>query len=164
MTITGEVLDCVCAYCAKPFRRRASLVKGKPNIFCGRPCQGRFVGRKGGSSRQWLPLDIRFWNRVDKNGPTVRVELGPCWVWMGGTDIGGYGAIKGTKRTSTHRVSWELHYGLIPDGLCVLHHCDNPPCVRPEHLFLGTRKDNAHDMIAKGRNYHGRANLNQPNQ
>lgn len=75
-----------------------------------------------------------------------------CWIWTAATVCGygciGYGAGKIAK---AHRVSWELHNGPIPGGLCVLHHCDNPLCVNPDHLFLGTRKDNSDDMIAKGR-------------
>src|ERR1051326_6204138 len=93
----------------------------------------------------------RFWARVNTNGPTVRAELGPCWVWTGGTD-GNYGTLclRGSS-VKAHRLSWEIHFGAIPDGLWVLHRCDNPPCVNPAHLFLGTRSDNMLDAGQKGR-------------
>lgn len=90
-----------------------------------------------------------FWPRVDKDGPVVRSELGPCWVWKSSRNRPrGYGSFKAQR---AHRVSWELVNGPIPDGLWVLHKCDNPPCVRPDHLFLGTVGDNVRDMTAKGR-------------
>lgn len=91
----------------------------------------------------WSPLE-RVWERV---------AFGPgCWEWQGGRDLKGYGRVTvGTKRKKAHRVIWELANGPIPDGMRVCHHCDNPPCVRPDHLFLGTDKDNADDRDAKGR-------------
>ncbi len=76
----------------------------------------------------------------------------PCWIWAGRRNIDGYGIIHvGNGKGATHRVSWELHNGPIPDNLCILHKCDNPPCINPDHLWIGTHRDNIEDCIAKGR-------------
>lgn len=83
-----------------------------------------------------------------------------CWEWPGPRDTDGYGrAIRGKRYRRAHRVSYELANGPIPAGLCVLHRCDNRPCVRPSHLFLGTRRDNALDKTLKRRVRHGRHGL-----
>lgn len=80
-----------------------------------------------------------------------------CWIWMAAKKPSGYGNFMMCKVNgrgtfvNAHKASWLLHKGPIPDGLCVLHHCDNPQCVNPAHLFLGTKKDNSQDMLAKGR-------------
>jgi len=81
-----------------------------------------------------------------------------CWVWTLRKDKQGYGRVNVNYKTEqAHRVSWVAFRGEIPAGMCVLHKCDNPSCVNPDHLFLGTRKDNCHDMIIKGRdNFVGR--------
>lgn len=74
-----------------------------------------------------------------------------CWEWKGATSVDGYGKFKSFGEQLAHRVSWVLHRGNIPDGKCVLHKCDNPPCVNPEHLFIGTKDDNNKDRALKGR-------------
>lgn len=79
-----------------------------------------------------------------------------CWVYTGSIDRKGYGVVSRGGRGATcykaHRLSYELYKGPIPEGLCVCHRCDNPPCCNPSHLFLGTKGDNNRDMYAKGRN------------
>ena len=93
-------------------------------------------------------LANRFWAKVDKTDE--------CWIWKAYKDPDSYGFIamkidgKWTGRNRATRVAWELTYGPIPKGLLVCHHCDNPPCVRPDHLFLGTKSDNMRDAINKG--------------
>jgi hypothetical protein len=93
------------------------------------------------------PLGPRFWAKVDRS------RVGRCWPWIGAKNGGeGYGVIFRDGRPAlAHRVSWELHNGPIPDGLGVLHRCDNPPCVNPRHLFVGSNADNNRDKISKGR-------------
>lgn len=86
---------------------------------------------------------IPFWDRVAKCGPD------DCWEWQGPRHSAGYGKVGMDGRTQlAHRVAYGLDR--IPDGMLVLHHCDNPPCCNISHLFLGTYQDNYDDMIAKG--------------
>jgi hypothetical protein len=85
------------------------------------------------------------------DGYTPVTECG-CWLWERTTDKHGYGEFKIPGKTrKAHRASWILHHGDIPVGLSVLHKCDNPSCVNPHHLFIGTGKDNSMDRVAKGR-------------
>jgi len=91
-------------------------------------------------------LETRFWQLVEM------IPFHTCWEWIGAQTRFGYGQFRsnGIVR-GAHRVSWEIHNGPIPGGLWVLHHCDNPSCVRPDHLFIGTRTDNMRDAFRKGR-------------
>lgn len=91
------------------------------------------------------PVADRFWEKVTKGDG--------CWEWQGARIPHGYGnmTVPDHGHDYAHRISWQLHNGEIPAGLWVLHHCDNPPCVRPDHLFLGTAQDNVDDSIRKGR-------------
>lgn len=96
--------------------------------------------------RGLLPSEERFWASVQKTDN--------CWEWMGSKVKKGYGrfSYQGHKDDYAHRFSWELANGeSIPSGSLILHKCDNPSCVRPDHLFLGTYQDNVDDMWAKGR-------------
>lgn len=101
-----------------------------------------------------MTIPQRLLNRINTNG-----ENG-CWIWTGPKHDWGYGldpgAKKGTRRV--HRIIYELRFGKVPSGLFVCHHCDNPPCVNPDHLFLGTAKDNSSDMVKKGRSVAGTKN------
>lgn len=110
---------------------------------------------------QNIPISIlkqRFWRKV---------ELSPdgCWNWVGGHTKRGYGRFwDGTKKVLPNRFLYELTVGPIPDGFLLCHTCDNPPCVNPEHQFVGTHKDNQEDAMNKGRwhantgkTYHHRA-------
>lgn len=104
------------------------------------------------AGRPRVPLRQRFERMV------IRREEG-CWGWKGAPDKDGYGRIwsggTGGQHMRAHRVSFELFRGKIPEGLEVLHRCDNPPCTRPDHLFLGTNLDNSIDMVRKNRQAKG---------
>ena len=95
------------------------------------------------------PIAQRFWEKVSASS-----ESG-CWMWVAYRDKDGYGCLSLPGRRGgsihAHRFSWMLHNGPIPTGMCVLHKCDNPQCTNPKHLFLGTKRDNWHDMKNKGR-------------
>lgn len=103
----------------------------------------------GKSTKSWQE---RFWRFVDRS----QFSPGGCWMWTGGNNgkygVMGVGGKNGVQRYA-HRLSWTMDNGDIPDGLHVLHRCDNPPCVNPAHLFIGTVRDNALDKSRKGRHW-----------
>lgn len=133
--------------------------KRKPCIDCGNktttlrcaPCYNIFKRK---------PPEQRFWAKVDKDGPIVPGMTTPCWVWTGAKGKQGYGHLlfSAQKIKKAHRVSYEIHFGIIDPKKDICHHCDNPSCVRPDHLFEGTTRDNILDMERKGRAYHPRGN------
>lgn len=95
---------------------------------------------------------------VETSEPAHVPSIGRCLEWSGYRDRKGYGQLRHAGRTRfAHRVAWSAANGPIPDGLCVLHRCDNPSCVRADHLFLGTNADNVRDRDAKGRTPRGDA-------
>jgi HNH endonuclease len=97
--------------------------------------------------------ELRFWAKINKDGPTMPHMDTPCWVWTANKHEDGYGRINVRKKVLTsHRIAWTLHFGEIPPGLCVMHRCDNPSCCRVSHFQLGTHVENIHDRDAKKRN------------
>ena len=95
--------------------------------------------------RVGMPLEERLLGKMD-------VDPSGCWEWNAGRNRKGYGNIKvAGKDLRAHRVAYEVWVDLIPDGMQVMHICDNPPCINPDHLRVGTNKDNADDRDAKGR-------------
>lgn len=124
--------DQVCKTCGGSFRPRA-----RDTHYCTREC---YLNR---------PTDItgaRIWSRV------LETDKG-CWEWQGARDSKGYGRVSYLGRPQTvSRVAWELVNGPIPDGMEVCHTCDNPPCINPAHLWIGTRSDNQRDSVNKKRN------------
>ena len=95
-----------------------------------------------------MTLSERFWGRINKSGE--------CWEWTGCKTTAGYGSVwNGEKMEYAHRIAYRIENGPFPDEMLVCHHCDNPGCVNPAHLFIGAHKDNMQDSIIKGRNSRG---------
>ncbi len=131
--------------------RRLARVKGYCHTHYwrhenGRPLEAPIARRVRGSVAKRLRAHVK----IDK--------LTDCHLWVGHRDANGYGHMRvGPDYRSTHRLAWEVANGPIPEGMIVMHTCDNPPCCNPEHLKLGTRADNNRDRIKKGRGKGARA-------
>ena len=135
-----------CAVCGNGFSIKPYQVSRNVR-FCSRQCHGK-------SKRQ--SVEDRLWAKV-KKGPG-------CWLWIGDTNEHGYGRVwisdSPRKFTYAHRLAFELTVGPIPDGKSVLHSCDTPPCVRPDHLRLGTQQENNADRDSRDRVRHGSRHAN----
>ena len=119
---------------------KRSLISG--DVYSSYPEIGPIMTKPG------LPIEERFWLHVDRSDPAG------CWEWTASRRRRGYGQFRakpGEPMWQAHRMAWTLTFGPIPGGLLVCHHCDNPPCCRPDHLFLGTNEHNVQDMVRKGR-------------
>lgn len=131
----------VCPHCGSSFHKP----RHPEVIYCSRKCSNTVAWQGKPRTR----LEDRFWQSVDKSGD--------CWIWTGSRHSCGYGQIatKAQKPITTHRLSYIIHNGPIPSGMVIRHTCDNPPCVRPDHLVLGTHADNVADKVAKKRHRWG---------
>lgn len=144
MPNVGGIHPCKCKKCGHEWLGRTASPKACSN--CGSGLWNTDRVYRGET------LEEKFWARVNKTES--------CWLWTG-CKVHGYGNLrvkKGTVGFAAHRLSWEIHNGPIPDGLWVLHNCpggDNPSCVNPAHLWLGTEEDNNKDCVKKKRNQRG---------
>lgn len=125
-----------CSRCGKEFV--IEHARHKRQVFCSVTCSA--------NARPVSDPSVRFRAKVAVGAP------GDCWLWLGAHGAEGYGSFYFQKRVHpAHRAAWIIANGPIPDGLLVMHRCDNPRCVNPSHLQLGTYTDNSIDMVTKGR-------------
>lgn len=120
-------------------------------VYCSHKCSSKAIGIFG--KMKLIRSDEDKVQSLKKRFEKFVVKTDNCWEWNGSIRGGGYGqiGIAGGSSLTASRASWIIHFGKIPEGMWVLHQCDNRKCTNPKHLFLGTCKDNIHDMIKKGR-------------
>ena len=145
---TCEKVSAICAnaVCNTHFTTTKHAIRTSKNVFCCAHCRDTYV----------RPLEERFWENVHKTQT--------CWEWNGKISKQGYGLFYNnhifyfnkTGWVFAHRIAYQLEYGFVFPGIFMCHKCDNPPCVRPSHIFLGTRGDNMRDMRDKGRSWYAR--------
>lgn len=143
-----RLVPCVCLTCGAGFEVKRSAFERGEGRYCSPPCYQE--SQRG----ERIPMTERFWSKVDKDGPVPphRPNSGQCWTWTGSRQPRGYGTFGvGHKVELAHRISYRIEHGAVPARLHVLHACDNPPCVRPSHLFIGTQTENMQDAWQKGR-------------
>lgn len=145
---TGTLWLCRCECGFEKTVRACNLTSG--DSTCCRRCYHNYDEN---GKREWLKRKLlESISKVDSG----------CWEWQRGKSNGyGYVKIPGQQNVGAHILSYRLFVGGIPDGQWVLHRCDNPPCINPDHLFLGTCQDNIDDMRSKGRNYRPIGELNK---
>lgn len=136
-----------CEACGEHYSPKWGMSQFLRSRACSRGCSTAL----GQRNRNWPSFAEKFWSKVDKaagHGP-----WGNCWVWTGYRLPFGYGSMHlGESTVKTHRLSYEMHTGRpIPKGLIVRHRCDNPACLKPDHLLLGTLQDNSDDAKERGR-------------
>lgn len=135
-----------CVHCGEVFYRdkRCAKKHWASAKFCSRSCSAKHGAKN--SDKTWGTLGERFWAKVEKLGDD------DCWNWIGSARTRGYGVIsKNGKQTSATHVSLEIHGTIVPNGLWVLHKCDNPRCVNPSHLYVGTPRQNSRDAVLRDR-------------
>lgn len=151
-----------CETCGKEFEWRKHDSQ-KPARFCSRKCTNKDFGILGNKERIFWSIATEEQKRerlkMFFESKVVRKE--GCWDWKGSLDKNGYPQLYfGNTKAKGHRVSYEIYNGIIPDGLCVCHSCDNPKCTNPEHLWLGTKQENTEDEVKKGRQSKGEDRYN----
>jgi hypothetical protein len=131
-----------------PIPPKMLVLHDGPSSTCIRPDHLRLGTYHDKTAATMRPLAERYWEKVVPNDDG-------CWAWDGAVNNYGYGRIqqghRGEGEKLAHRVSWEIHNGPIPDGMSVLHRCDNPPCTRPDDLYLGTQTENMRDAWERTR-------------